>query len=942
MRLSRVRTTRLSKVRTTRAALWSAFFVALPALLHAQGQLENGPALRPGGITGRVVDAKKGSGITDAVISVEGTETSARSVIDGRFTINAVPSGSVSIIVRRLGYAVKRISGIAVDAGAIIEQNISLDAAMVDLGTTVVTASAERGTVNEALDRQRTATAIVNSVTAEQIGRSGDGDAAQAVKRVSGVTLQSGKFVFVRGLGERYTTATLDGARIPSAEPERKVVPLDLFPAGLIEAVTTTKTFTPDQPGDFSGAQVDVRMKGSPGSNRISWSSGVGYNSSATGKNVLAAPRTGSEWLGFAGSARRLPTSLPDGGDLGSLSPAQLNTLAHSFRNAWTPSVGSGTPNYSASASLAGRTKAMVPGLGYILSGSYGYTQEVRSDETHALAVPDGQEGTRAYNRFTGSSASNSVLWGGIANFSKLFGAKTLLSINNNYNRSADNEARQLRGTLDDFGFESLRSSLGFIERTVRSNQIRVEQTIGNGQQLDVSFTSSGVARREPDRSELQYVREPDPATGAPLPFALFSYNPDGARRTFSDLTENSVAGSLDYRFSFGNPGAEKQVKIGAALRRTQRDAENSSYSFLGYKLTRAEREAAAEQIFDGRHATSQSTAFTVLLNSTGGSYEATDRNGAAYAMVDLPLGERLKVIAGARVEQANLAVNSMATTGERVSSKLADLDVLPSLVANVSVTDKHSFRFSVTRTLSRPEYRELSPVTYRDVVEQRDIFGNPDLKRALITNFDARWEWFPGAGEILGIGVFGKRFDDPIERVDVATSGASRLGFINADGAMNYGVEMEARKRLGLPGTEMVPFTVFVNGTVMKSIIDISTDDLSALTNRKRPMVGQAPYVFNAGASWSSPSAKATATVLYNIVGRRITAAGTMPLPDTYETARSGLDLSLQAPLFSGVAARIDARNVLDSPFEIRQGSVVREGYKSGRVLSLSLKWQQ
>ena len=932
-----------SLVRYARTMMWSVFFMILPGLAAAQADTGlTSPAERPARILGRIVDAKTGAGISDVVVIVEGTNLSARSVIDGRFSIASVPAGSVTLLAKRLGYSAKRVADVSLESGETIEQNITLSASTVDLGTTVVTAAAERGTVNEALDRQRNASAIVNSVTAEQISRSADGDAAQAVKRVSGVTLQDGKFVFVRGLGERYTTASLDGARIPSPEPEKKIVPLDLFPSGLLASVTTTKTFTPDLPGDFSGAQVDVQTREFSARRMSSWSTGIGYNAAATGKTVLAAPRIGSEWLGFAGSARSLPAAIAAAGNFGSLSPQAMNAAAHTFRDDWTPRASRGTPNYSTSATFGGRTSSVIPGVGYLASASYGYTQDVRSGETHATAVPDGQGGTRPYNEFHGSSGSSSVLWGGLLNLNALIGGKTLVSSSNTYNRSADNEARQTRGMLDDFGFETIRSSLGFVERSVRSSQLRVERSFGHGQEISASFTTSGVTRREPDRSELQYVREPDPLTGTPLPFALFSYNPDGARRTFSDLTENALAGGLDYRISFGPASREIQVKVGGSFRSTDRNAENSSYSLLGYRLTRAEREAAAEEIFDGRHAAANASTFSVLLNSTGGSYTAEDRIGAGYGMIEVPLGARLKVIAGGRVERANLEVRSMSTTGERATSRLDDTDLLPSLIANFALTTSQTIRLSASRTLSRPEYRELSPVTYRDVIAQRDVFGNPDLVRARISNFDARWEWFPRSGEIVGVGFFAKEFENPIERVDVATSGASRLGFINADGASNVGVEMEIRKRLPLPAAEGEPLSVFANATLMKSSIDITSDRLSSLTNRKRPMVGQAPYVVNAGTTWSTLSNRASATVVYNVVGKRITAAGSTPLPDTYEQPRSSLDVSLQTAIIAGLSMRIDGKNLLDAPIETRQGAVVRERYRTGRVLAFGLKWQQ
>ena len=299
-----------SFVNSARSVVFVALFVGFAQSATAQADLQP-----QGRITGRVIDGKTGAGISDAMIRVSGASTGTKSVIDGRFSISSVPAGTVTLDVRRIGYTAKSVTGLEVGKNEAIAQNVILYPATVTLTTTVVTASSERGTVNEALDRQRNSIPIANSVTAEQITRSGDGDAAQAARRLSGVTLQDGKYVFVRGLGERYTTASLNGARIPSPEPERRVVPLDLFPSGLLEAITTSKTFTPDQSGDFSGAQVDIRTREFPARGLVTWSSGFGYNTAATGKSIAIPPTIGPEWLGFAGQARSLPASIRSAGD---------------------------------------------------------------------------------------------------------------------------------------------------------------------------------------------------------------------------------------------------------------------------------------------------------------------------------------------------------------------------------------------------------------------------------------------------------------------------------------------------------------------------------------------------------------------------------------------------------------------------------------------------
>ena len=189
----------------------------------------------------------------------------------------------------------------------------------------------------DALNEQKNSVGVMNAVTAEQISRSPDGDAAAAVQRVSGVTVQDGKYVFVRGLGERYTTTSLNGVRIPSPEPERKVVPLDMFPSGLLQSITTSKTFTPDLPGDFSGAQVNIKTREFPANRQFVLSTSTGFNSLATTKSIPQAPSEGLEWLAFGSRDRRVPALVEAAGAFEpSPSQSQVNAIVGSFRNAWT------------------------------------------------------------------------------------------------------------------------------------------------------------------------------------------------------------------------------------------------------------------------------------------------------------------------------------------------------------------------------------------------------------------------------------------------------------------------------------------------------------------------------------------------------------------------------------------------------------------------------
>jgi hypothetical protein len=891
-----------------------------------------------GRVVGRIIDAATGAGISSAAIELLGTRQGVLTGIDGRYVLSNVPSGQITLKVSSIGYSPKTIIGIVMPSGGLIEQNVSLYEEAVQLRGLEVTAAAERGSVNRALDQQRTATGIVNAVTAEQISKSPDSDAAAAVQRVAGVTLMDNKYVQVRGLGERYTTTSLNGARIPSPEPERKLVPLDLFPSALLETITTAKTFTPDLSGDFSGAQVDIRTREFPAGRRQTVTSSVGFNNRIAGQTVLQPPTRGLEWLALGGGDRKLPSIVSSAGDFSRpVSQNEMNAMVRSFNNAWTPRSEDGEPNTSLGASVGGAGPVFGRHLGYVLSGTYSKTQEIRDDEVRALAFPADNGGTTETERFTGSTGRTSVLWGGVLNLSTLFGSHSRLAINSTYNRSADNEARQEIGFSDDDGVPLEIARLRYVERAVRSIQLLGEHELNPSHRLDWSVTSSGVTRREPDRSEVVYVIQLDPSTNQELPPAWFSGEPQGAVRTFGDLTENAFEAKANYRISLGGPNTHA-IKLGGLFRAATRDADNRAYGITALALSQSEREKEPEAIFGGPLAEGDASVFRVSPLLQGGSYAATDRLAAAYGMIEFAASRKLRFIAGARVEHSKIEVDASPTIGDDIHTAPTYTDVLPAVTANLMITENQNLRLSLSQTLSRPEYRELAPITYRDVLGGDVIVGNAGLVRSLIRNADIRWELYLNAGEIISIALFAKSFENPIERVYLATSGSRVITFINADGANNYGAEIELRKQLGSLWAALSPVTGFLNATIMHS--DITVHDAGRFNDR-RAMVGQAPYVVNAGITYTHSNADASATVLYNVVGKRIYSAGEAPLPDVFEQPRHNLDVSLRFPVARALSAKLDVRNLLDTPYELTQGVAVREFYRTGRIISAGVSWK-
>jgi len=920
--------------------------VILPLALSSLASTRSSAQSDAGRVVGRVIDAATGAGITDAGVQVVGTTIVARSGVDGRFSLVNVPAGTVTLQARRIGFATKQITGLRVDAGKSLEQNISLVASTIQLEAQVVTASSERGSVSGALDAQRTAVGVVNSVTAEQISKSPDGDAAQAVRRVSGVTVQDGRYVFVRGLGERYTTSSLNGARVPSPEPEKRVVPLDMFPAGLVQTITTTKTFTPDLQGDFSGALVDIKTKEFPATRSTVFQFGTGYAPGATTARLLTATGVGGESFAMVNHDRDLPAVIRGLGNFQNvnLNQGDMNYLVSMFRNSWTPRASTGSPLLNGSVSVGGNDPILFGHrLGYLFSGTVSTGTDVKDGQVRALADRGTTKGeTVEIDRFTGTTTNQSVLWGGLTNLSTLINESSRISFNGLFNRSADNESRIEAGSFAADAIPVQITRMQYTERGVYSGQLAGEHQIGSAQRVDWYATASGVRRYEPDRSAFVQTIDQDTPGASPI-LRWYSGGSGSAVRTYSDLNENSHEYSGKYQLTLGSGASPAVIKLGGLSRHTSRDAQSLSYSISARNLSDEQRALPREQIFSGPFTAPNAQYFNVGPLSQGGSYTARDRLAAGFVMAELPLTSALRLVTGVRYESDNLEVDAVSTLGAPVSTSKQWNDWLPSAALNVQLTGTQQLRLSASRTLARPEYRELSPIISRDVVGGENVQGDESLSRTTVTNADLRWEMYPSQGEIFSVALFAKTFDLPIERVYGSGSGGTSFVFYtNAKSADNYGVELELRKRLGYFGAGFEPLTFFSNVTVMQSQIHLFDSTQASATNLDRRMVGQAPYVLNTGLTYASPSGVSTATLLFNRVGERITAAGGSPLPDVIEQSRNVLDFALRRTISGAVMLRLDTKNLLDAPHEVRQGTVVRELYRSGRIVSLGLQWQR
>ena len=428
-------------------------------------------------------------------------------------------------------------------------------------------------------------------------------------------------------------------------------------------------------------------------------------------------------------------------------------------------------------------------------------------------------------NQYSGQSSIGSVLWGGMVNLSTRIGSGTKLAFNNTLTRGADNSVENLSGLNEEYATDFAFSRLTYIQRSVRTNQLLGNHLIGQRNFVTWQVATSGINRDEPDRSDIGYLARPG-TDGALEPYQWFGQT-RFATRTWSTLDQTSWDMGANWQHSFGSLNRPWIVKAGGGWRTASRAVDVRAYDLVNQGLGTDQLQQQPEDVFSQGNINNSS--FFMQANANGGRYDASEDIYAGYVQMEFPLTRRLQFVGGARLESWNLDVASVTTTGEVVDANPTATDILPSLALNYVLTPDQNLRFAATQTVSRPEYRELSPIAFFEQVGFAITQGNPSLTRALIQNLDLRWEWFPRSGEIISAGVFYKHFITPIEKVYIAAAGANVLSYVNADAADNYGLELEARKNLDFIGKGLKVLTAYTNVTLMKSSITVGNDSISA-----------------------------------------------------------------------------------------------------------------
>ncbi|RMF18001.1 MAG: TonB-dependent receptor [Candidatus Dadabacteria bacterium] len=876
-----------------------------------------------------------------------------RSGSDGSFSLNLWP-GEWDIEVQASGMRPRRIEGVRVIGGAKAMLDLVLEPKNETIAGLRSSASVEEVVVQGRPDVtkasvvlvvRKKATVVSDRLSAEDMARASDGTASEAVRRAVGTSVVGGKFVYVRGLGERYSYTTLNGSRLPSPEPDRKVVPLDIFSTSVLSNVAIVKTAAPDLAGDFAGGVVQVETRSFPEKRIGKLGCSLGYLASATGKKILDYDGGKLDALGFDDGTRALPSGLPRGGRLfaganvegGTLTEANMIDIARRFNNDFTLHRRVAGPDVSCGVTVGDRATPGGRELGWLVSGAYGLSNERTFQIRRKLRLMgEESDGTPILDRatdFSGETGAQNVRWTGLVNLGYRLQANHQLEWTSLLTRKSSDEARLLSGFEQQFNGDLEYTSQRFLSRSLSFNQFSGSHHF---RVIDLNWRGafSIALRDEPDWRELVRTQ----SEGAD--FSRWLPKSSSGSHFWSDLREPGFEAALHlmHERQVWN-GLTARVGGGVQVSGRDRDFNVRRFRFLpvdnadpAFFILPPEQLLADEQV-----------GVNIRLEEASrptDSYSASERVYGVWALSDLPLHKRVQLIAGVRFEHSEVSVSTFdpfAPEQTKVPSELTNDDVLPSANIVIRLRDDMNLRLGVSRTVARPDFRELSPFALADFFGGQEVQGNPDLQETKILNVDVRQEWFPSEGAVVAVSLFYKDFVDPIEQV-IIPSGQQTISFANARGASNYGVELEARSNLAFLAEAMRIMYGGVNLTWLTSEVSLDPDS-GIQTRSSRPLQGQSKVLFNAllGVDLDRGTA---AQISYNVFSKRIAQVGAFGMPDIYELPVHGLDLTVSQTIGEAWKLKLAAENLLDEAIRARQGNeIVRRDYE-GIAANVGIEW--
>ncbi len=897
-----------------------------------------------GSITGIITDKKSNEKLIGANLLIVGSLTGTTTDIDGKYNISRLTPGQYSLRISYISYQSVVVNNIKVEEGKDTKIDVQLNPSTIELQEVVVSASALKNTETNVLKIQMKSANIVDGISAELISKNSSSDGTDVLKRMTGVTISEGRFAFIRGVGDRYNNTLLNGANLPSTDPEKKSFSYDIIPASLIENVITAKTFTPDKPADFSGGLIQINTFEFPQRFTIDFNLTSGINTYASFKNFIGYSGGKTDFIGYDNGFRKYPPSISTlKVTRGNFTDDEILDIASSFKNNWNVNNKKVPMNGNIKLTVGDKIEFFDENIfGYTGSVSYSNSFSATKNERNFYDF------TGPRYLYKGNNYSNNVMLSGMLNFSVRFGMSNKFSLKNVYNQNADDEVTIFKGDYRYADQYREITSLRFVSRSLLSSQLLGEHQfdILKGLNFDWMFSYSQSERNEPDARRYVYSRGLDDPN-EPLRFQL---DQSLATRYFGNLLDKDLNGGTNFNLKVFEEPELPKIKFGLFFNKKERDFEARLFGFKNvpggnFLAEDSILQRPVDEIFKTENI--NRTFITVTeITKPSDSYQSNQRVAASYLMFDTHLLEKLRVAGGVRFEYSTQVLNSFSQTGEKINVNKIYRDWLPGINLTYLLNNFINIRLAYSTTLARPEFRELAPFSYFDFITNELVQGNTELKRSLINNYDLRFEYFPKGEELVALSFFYKKFNNPIEEILIASSNNEPTrSYANSEKADNYGAEIEFRKSLDFISDFVRYFSFVGNATVIKSEVRLNSDEDLSFQKSKRPLQGQPDYVLNLGIYYENYDLGLNSSLVYNKVGNRIAKVGTNDLGDIVEKPVDLFDFSISQKLFKLISVKITVKDLLNQERKFIQqapsGDKISELSRVGRDFSLGVSYQ-
>lgn len=841
-------------------------------------------------ITGVIKDKKSGETIIGATIQVVGTSKGTATDIDGRYMLALVP-GKYDFLIRCVGYKDVTLNQVNVVKETVL--NIELEESVELLGNVDVTArkKLESERVLQ-MERQQSITAIEN-IGAKEMSIKGVSNVQEGVKKITGISIASAGQLIVRGLGDRYSTTTLNGLPIASPNPDNKLIPLDLFPSSTVQNITVSKVYEASQFADYAGAHIDISTKTNTGTDFFQAGLALGGAFNTLGNTFRYSDHDGS--LLHVGGINHAYLDMP-------LSDFErVVTEKDIFGTSFSIDKKTSLPDFSASVGW-GRTLGR---FNLLLSCGISNDRQILKD---AFVRQLTAQGT-TLNSFNYDNYTTKWKLAGLAGLSYNFENADYINYSLFYARNAVDEFMERWG-FDSEGINLRGSNSVYRAYSLLNNQMFAHHSLGERWELNWAASYGLTTSDEPDRRQVMFREDEETKE-----LSLFLLNQQETMRYFGELDEDELVGDLKLTYNFGE---ENNVRAGITYKRKTRDFMSVNFYY--------EMDAFADMIMDNIYDKEDYLNFDNVANGSividrnyqkRGCYNAEMATCAGFAEVNFFPWSRLLVNLGVRYEQVKQTVDYFTDASAAKQATLDKGDFFPAINLKYTFDEQNSLRFAFSRTVTRPAFVEMAPFLYRASYGGSAIRGNENINNGYNLNVDLRFDRFDKKNsDMLSLALYFKCLQDPIERVQESEGGSTVHTFQNAENGIAMGVEIEVREEL------FKDFRVGFNGSYMYTDVKLTSEG-GIYTDSQRALQGASPYLLNADISYTPRFKEINQlilTLMYNLQGPRIHAVGIYGLGDNKQLPLHTMDFVGSYSFGGHWEAKFSLKDLLNSKVRFRQ----------------------